>query len=129
MASLWRRSLRVTDDEYRANLTGMNTFFGAVIGFVLADVTTRDLVEFAALLVFTASIVVGILYVSASTMRWWYAIFNLVVIWQLPRVFDEVGDLGRLQVTLATWTLMTAGIEALWAWQQRRDAKRAKSTA
>ena len=129
MASLWRRSLRVTDDEYRANLTGMNTFFGAVLGFVLADVTTTDLVEFGLLLVFTASIVIGILYVSASALRWWYVPFNLLLIWQVDRLFGDTGDLGRLQVTLAAWTLMAAGVEALWAWQQRRDAKRAQSTA
>lgn len=116
---------RVTEDEYRANLTGMNTFFGAVIGFVMADVTTSDLASFAQLLVFTAAIVIGVLYISASPRRWLYGALNLLFIWALPRALDDrAGDAGRLQITLATWTLMTIGLEALWWWQQRRDAKR-----
>ncbi|HVF82661.1 MAG TPA: hypothetical protein VM913_00625 [Sphingomicrobium sp.] len=119
---------RVTEEEYRANLTGMNTFFGAVIGFVLADVTTSDLAGFAQLLVLTAAIVIGILYISASPRRWLYGAFNLLFIYALPVVLDEgAGNAGRLQITLATWTLMTIGVEALWAWQNRRDIKRRAS--
>ena len=115
---------RVTEDEYRANVTGMNTFFGAVIGFVLADVTTPTLMDFAVLLVFTAGIVIGILYVSASPYRWWYVLLNLLLIWRLPTIMeDSSGDFGRLQVTLAVWTVMTTFVEALLAWQQRRDAR------
>lgn len=116
---------RVTEDEYRANLNGMNTFFGAVIGFVLADVTTSDLASFAQLLVFTAAIVIGVLYISASPQRWLYGVLNLLFIWALPRVLeDRAGDAGRLQITLATWTLMTIGLEALRAWQKQQEAKR-----
>jgi hypothetical protein len=121
---------RVTDDEYRANLAGMNTFFGAVLGFVLADITTDVLAEFAQLLVFTVALVIGILYISASPYRWLYGAMNLALIWALPRVLaDGAGDPGRLQVTLATWTLMTLFIEAYFAWQKRQDAKRAGPTS
>ena len=35
----------------------MNTFFGAVLGFVLADVKVPDMIGFAQLLMFTAAIV------------------------------------------------------------------------
>ena len=115
---------RVTEDEYRANVTGMNTFFGAVIGFVLADVTTPTLMGSAVLLVFTAAIVIGILYVSVSQYRWWYVLLNLLLIWRLPTILDDAsGDFGRRQVTLAVWTVMTTFVEALLAWQQRRDAR------
>jgi hypothetical protein len=114
----------VTDSEYRANLAGMNTFFGAVLGFVLADVAVVNLREFAQLLMFTAAIVIGILYVSASKQRWLYAAFNLIFIWFLPRLLsNDAGDPGRLQVTLATWAVMTMLLEGLWSWQQRRDTK------
>jgi hypothetical protein len=120
---------RVTEDEYRANVTGMNTFFGAVIGFVLADVTTPTLMDFAVLLVLTAAIVIGILYVSASPYRWWYVLLNLLLIWRLPTIVDDAsGDFGRLQVTLAVWTVMTTFVEALLAWQQRRDARANSAT-
>lgn len=128
MASWWHRSVSVTEDEYRANLAGMNTFFGAVLGFVLADVTTERPMEFAQLLVFTAAIVIGILYVSASAKRWQYAVMNLVFIWAMPRITpDNAGELGRLQVTLTVWLLMAVLIELLWSWQRRRDAKRTQA--
>lgn len=120
----------ITEDEYRANITGLNTFFGAVLGFVLADVNTADLLDFARTLVFTSGIVIGILYVTASAQRWQYAVLNLVLIWYLPNVLPEdIGNPGRLQVTLAVWALMTVIIEALWAWQQRRDEKAKRQPA
>lgn len=111
---------RVTDEEYRANLNGMNTFFGAVLGFVLADVTVPRMIDFAQLLMFTAAIVIGILYVSASPRRWLYAAFNLLMIWLLPTVLPrDTGDIGRLQVTLAVWTGMTIFLELIMALSKR----------
>lgn len=105
---LWR----VTDAEYRANLNGMNTFFGAVLGFVLSDVETDRLIEFAQLLLVTTGIVIGILYLSASRQRWWYAALNLLLIWLLPGlVAGAEGSTGRLQVTLAIWTLLSIFLE------------------
>ena len=122
--------MRVTGDEYRANLAGMNTFFGAVLGFVLADVATTNLLDFARLLLVTGAIVVSILYVSASPQRWTYAALTLVLIWSLPKLTQlPAGSTGRLQVTLAVWTGMTIFVEALWWWQQRRDARRDPPTA
>lgn len=122
MRKLWTWS-RVTEEEYRANLTGMNTFFGAVLGFVLADVTTPKLLDFAQLLIITAAIVISILYISVSARRWFYAALTLFLIWGLPHLLDSEGsELGRLQVTLAVWTLMATFIEAWWAWQRAREA-------
>lgn len=118
----------VTDEEYRANLAGLNTFFGAVIGLVMADVTTADSVEFGLLLAMTASLVCGVLYISASHRRWWYAGFLLLATWKLPEIMPKVsGNLGRLQVTLAVWTLMTVLLEAWVAWQRRLEARRTAS--
>jgi hypothetical protein len=123
MANLWNWS-RVTEEEYRANLTGMNTFFGAVLGFVLADIETAELFDFAHLLVLTAAIVISILYISVSPRRWFYAALTLFLIWGLPRLLEQnEQQVGRLQVTLAVWTLMSTVLEAWWAWQQRREAK------
>jgi hypothetical protein len=68
------------EDEYRANLTGLNTFFGTVIGFVLTDVTTANPASFPQLLIFTAAIVIGVLYISASPHRWLYGALNLLFI-------------------------------------------------
>lgn len=111
---------RVTDEEYGANLSGMNTFFGAVLGFVLADVTAPRMIDFAQLLLFTAAIVIGILYVSASSRRWLYAAFNLLLIWLLPNALHkDAGDIGKLQVTLAVWAGMSIFLELLMALSRR----------
>jgi hypothetical protein len=123
MAKRWWWS-RINEDEYRANLAGMNTFFGAVLGFVLADVQTDSMFRFANVLIVTAGTVISILYISASPKRWWYALLTFFFIWFLPRLLrEEAGDLGRLQVTLAVWTGMTLFVEALWALQKRGEAK------
>ena len=121
---------RINEDEYRANLNGMNTFFGAVLGFVLADVQTENLLVFANMLLVVAGTVISILYISASPKRWQYAVLTFFFIWALPRLLrDDAAELGRLQVTLAVWTGMTLFVEALWAWQQRREAKRTEPAA
>jgi hypothetical protein len=124
MANFWSWS-RVTEEEYRANLTGMNTFFGAVLGFVLADVKTDELFDFAHILFLAAAIVISILYISASDKRWFYAAITLLLIWAMPELLSEDDEaLGRLQVTLAVWTFMSTFLEAWWAWQHRQDARR-----
>ena len=98
MPGIWGWS-RIDEDEYRANLNGLNTFFGAVIGCVLADVTTRNPLQFAQVLLVTSGVVVGILYVSASGRRWWYAALNLLIILALPRVVPPAeGDVTRFAI-------------------------------
>jgi hypothetical protein len=115
---------RVTEDEYRANLTGMNTFFGAVLGFVLADVKTTSLYDFGHLLFLSAGVVISILYVTASSHRWAYAGMTMLLIGALPYLLKDVqGDLGRLQVTLVVWLGLAVVVELLWARQRQRDAK------
>jgi hypothetical protein len=112
---------RVTEEEYRANLTGMNTFFGAVLGFVLADAKTESLIGF------------GHLLSSAGRGHQHPVRFgeqpSLAVRRHdhaddpgLPRLLDDgpvvsVGSRSPLR-----WRLLTVSIEPL-GWQQKRDAK------
>ena len=104
-------SFRATESEYRANLVGINTFFGAVLGFVIADVQTPGDYEFGLFLTFTAAIVISILYISASPYRLIYAALTILMVLGLPFAVSEVDVPVRLQVTLGVWALMTVGIE------------------
>ena len=51
-------ALVATESEYRANHTGMNTFFGAVLGFVMAGTERLDTEEFALVLSIVSGIVI-----------------------------------------------------------------------
>ena len=64
----------MSHEEYEANLAGMNIFFGAIIGVVMADVKGVDGFEYAFMLLIAASFVVTLLYISASKKRLTYAI-------------------------------------------------------
>ena len=110
--------LRMTHREYRANLDGLNIFFGAVLGFVLAGAEALGTVAFSVLLLMTASMVVTILYISSSDKRLTYAVFAIIAVAVLPRVFDGffpgLQVLPRnLQPTLAVWVGMTILVEFL----------------
>lgn len=116
MARWWSTPrLRMTQQEYRANISGMNIFFGAVLGVVMAGSEALAPLNFAALLFVTASIVITILYVSSSPHRLTYAVFAGVFTAFLPRVFEEVlpGTPAppNLQPTLAVWLTMTLIVE------------------
>ncbi len=117
-------SWNVSEEEYGASLSALNTFFGAVLGFVLTDVETRGPAEFAQLLIYSAAIVIGILYVSASASRWQYGLLNILFIWALPLILPKgSGDPTRLQVTLAVWMGMAVFTEAMRAftlWRAKR---------
>jgi hypothetical protein len=111
-------SFVATESEYRANLTGMNTFFGAVLGFVLAGIDRLDVIEFSYVLFIVSGIVISILYVSASKYRLVYALLTLAFIYYLPQVFEPWLDEGeslpeKLQPTLAVWTVMSIFVEFL----------------
>ena len=107
-----------TEGEYAAHQAGMNTFFGAVLGFVMAGSERLDSLEFAILLLFVAGIVISILYVSASPHKWMYAILTLALIAILPRTFAPILEKGeqlpdKLQATLLIWTLISIAVEFL----------------
>jgi hypothetical protein len=110
------KGLVATESEYRANHTGLNTFFGAVLGFVMAGTERLDAVEFAYVLFMVSGVVISVLYVSASSYKFTYALLTLVMIALLPRIIDPVLDQGehlpdKLQPTLLVWTLLSIFVE------------------
>ena len=107
-----------TDSEVAANHAGMNTFFGAVLGFVMAGSEKLDQFEFAYLLFMVAGTVISILYVSASRQKAIYAALSLMLILLLPKLMDNMLDPGeqlpsKLQATLLVWTAMSIFVEFL----------------
>jgi hypothetical protein len=108
--------VRMTHGEYRANLTGLNIFFGAVLGFVLAGTEALDPLPFALLLTMAAGAVISILYITSSERRVMYSIMTLFVIAFMDRWADPLLPMGfdlpaKLQPTLAVWALLTMFVE------------------
>jgi ABC-type uncharacterized transport system permease subunit len=102
--------------EYQANPQGLNIFFGAVLGFVLAGMNNLKPLQFAVLLAAVSGIVVGILYVTSSRHRLLYALLAAAMILYSPHVLEsiihaEVPFPQNLQPTLAVWLAMTAIVE------------------
>ena len=71
------RAFIASESEYRANHVGMNTFFGAVLGFVMAGTERLDAIEFAYVLFMVSGVVISILYVSASKQKIVYSLLTL----------------------------------------------------
>jgi hypothetical protein len=106
------QALCTTESEYRANVTGINIFFGAVLGFVISDVSAPDDIAFALFLGMSATIVISILYLSASHNRLVYVPLTFAMIYFFPEVVHEdVKFDSRYQVTLYVWATMTALLE------------------
>lgn len=110
--------LVTTESEYDAHLAAMNTFFGAVLGFVMAGTERLDEFEFSILLVFVASIVISILYVAASAHKILYGLLTLGLIAVLPQLMAPMLDNGeqlpaKLQATLLVWTAISIAVEFL----------------
>ncbi|QIL01728.1 hypothetical protein G7078_02285 [Sphingomonas sinipercae] len=107
-----------TESEVAANHAGMNTFFGAVLGFVMAGTEKLDNVEFAYMLFMVAGVVISILYVSASRQKIVYAALSVGLILLLPKVFSPVFEAGesvpeKLQPTLLMWVAMALFVELM----------------
>ena len=105
-----------TESEIRANHAGMNTFFGAVLGFVMAGTERLDAMEFASVLCLVSAVVISILYVSASPYKLAYGLLTLLFIAMLPSAADPMLDKGehlpdKLQPTLLVWTLLSIVVE------------------
>lgn len=116
-----------TEGEYAANQAGMNTFFGAVLGFVMAGTERLDSLEFALLLMFVAGIVISILYVSGSPHKLAYSVLTIALIVMLPRSLDPFLEAGehlpdKLQATLLVWTLLAIAVEFLPRRADPRDS-------
>lgn len=112
--------LRMTDREYRANIDGLNLFFGAVLGVVMATTEGLDARNFAAVLFVTASLVVSLLYISASRRRIGYAVLTAVSILLLPQILGELARGAaaprQLQVTMAVWLTFIVAVEFWPRW-------------
>ena len=108
---------RMTHAEYRANLDGLNIFFGAVLGFVMAGTEVLRPTQFAAMLFITAGAVIGILYISSSRHRLAYCALAGVVSYLMPEMLKDIfvhSQVPRhLQPTLLVWTAMTTLVEFL----------------
>lgn len=108
-------TLRMTQGEYRANITGMNVVFGAVLGFVLAGAGTMTTDQFIFVLMIAASGVVTILYLGSSPYKLFYAVLGAVLVASLPELLGlvDVEPMPKLQATLGVWLMITLIIEAL----------------
>ncbi len=112
------RMLVPTESEVAANHAGMNMFFGAVLGFVMAGTERLESIEFAYVLFMVSGTVISILYVSASHQKFVYALLSIALILLLPRVVDPMLEAGeslpdKLQPTLLVWTAMAMLVEFL----------------
>jgi hypothetical protein len=116
--TLLTAKMRMTEREYRANIDGLNIFFGAVLGFVLAGSERLDNFWFGVLLALTAGIVVSILYITASKQRLAYSVLSLVLIGSMSSWLEDTlpGTLSipaKLQPCLLVWALLTISVEFL----------------
>ncbi|XUU59437.1 hypothetical protein ACRAQ6_07540 [Erythrobacter sp. HA6-11] len=114
----WRLppSSEMTTGEYEANIRGMNILFGAVLGFVLAGTTGLPPLDFAVVLLLSATNVVLILYLSQSPYKLFYLAMAALMIAVLPFFIEnvlEMPPIPQLQPTLAVWTLMVIGVEIM----------------
>lgn len=105
--------------EYQANLTGLNMFFGAVLGFVLAGTEKLSSLQFGVVLFFLAGVVITILFISSSRNRVAYSALALAYAATFPEVIDFMlkghGLVPeKIRPTLLVWTAMTILIE-FWA--------------
>ena len=112
------KAMVATESEYRAHHAGLNMFFGAVLGFVMAGTERLDAFEFAYVLFIIAAVVISVLYVSASHYKLAYAFLTLAMIAMLPRSVEPMLDHGehlpdKLQPTLLVWTLLSIIVEYL----------------
>ena len=110
---------RMSTREYQANLAGLNMFFGAVLGFVLAGTEKLSSWQFGVVLALLASSVVSILYISSSKHKILYSIVALFYAIVFPELVDLI--LGgqdmvsdKIRPTLLVWTLMAIMVE-LWS--------------
>jgi len=104
----------VTEQEYRANVDGMNIVFGAVLGFVLVGAEGLPVKEFAITLILSVAIVVMILYLGSSEYKLSHGVIAAISIFFLPDIAGGVLRLAhvpKLQPTLAIWPSMVVAVE------------------
>ena len=108
-------SLKITEREYRAHISGINIVFGAVLGFVLAGAEGLPPPDFAGLLFISAFIVVMILYLGSTEYKLFYASTTAASIVFLPSLLKLMGlaraEVPQLQPTLGVWAIMVVMAE------------------
>jgi hypothetical protein len=113
----WMSWGRMTHAEYRANLNGLNIFFGAVLGVVMAGTDALAPLPFAMTLFLSATLVITILYVSSSPRRITYSLLAALFIAGLPHLLPLLTNGApvppHLQPTLAVWLAITVLAEFL----------------
>ena len=114
----------MTAGEYRANLQGLNVFFGAVLGVVMAGTERLAPFDYGVMLLLLASLVITILYISSSPKRLLYSTLILIAIALMPQMVtqlidERISSLPYLQVTLLVWALLAILIE--FAPRERND--------
>lgn len=117
---LAKAGLRMSAREYRANIEGLNIFFGAILGVVMTDLGDLSPLIYAVVLTVIASFVVTIIYITASTQRRsyaFYALIGLLGLWAAAHRFGAPHGLNlahidrRVIPTLAVWLAMTIIVE------------------
>lgn len=106
-------SIAISETEYRANINGINIVFGAVLGFVLAKTEGLPPLEFMLVLIFSATVVITILYLGSTEYRLFYGILAVGTVFILPFLLEayEIPAIPKLQPTLIAWTLMVLVVE------------------
>jgi hypothetical protein len=112
----WKTWGPMIHGEYRATMNGLNIFFGAVLGVVMAGTESLKSWDFAFVLLLTAATIVAILNISTSTRRIAYALVAAAAIFFLPWLMEKLLSAGaalpdKLQPVLAVWAAMTVAIE------------------
>lgn len=107
--------VRMSAGEYRANLTGLNVVFGAVLGFVLAGAENLTNGDFVFLLVLSTATVTTIFYLGSSTYKLFYGALGITVAFLLPWLLHQGGlpPIPKLQPTIATWLAMVVLLELM----------------
>lgn len=107
---------KMSEGEYQANLNGINMFFGAVLGVVLAGIEKLSSVQFGFVLVLLAANVTSIMFISGSRHRVVYAISTVAMSFATPTIIDfalhtKNAIPSKVLPTLLAWTLMTIAVE------------------
>lgn len=111
------KPFRITALEARANISGLNIVFGAVLGFVLASTESMSTRDYSMTLFYSATLAILILYISHSPHRLVYAVVSIVFLAGLPIFLgDQLGTNSseipeKLQPTFAVWLVMTIMME------------------
>lgn len=102
MATQKRKLGVMTQEEYEANKNGVNIFFGAVMGIVIADAPNLSAIDYGLALTIGASMVVTLLYISASTRKIFFTLYAATMIISLWAIV-QFSDL--LPADIATWVI------------------------